>query len=129
MSEHNEIPHQHTEPDSWHRHSADEGTPQEEHGATVNPTALGVFFVAMVFGIIFVLLILTAYFNNYTYTFKARQEEGVPLARQVFETETALANSQLNTYGWIDRDAGTVHLPLDAAYQTVIAHYQGADGH
>ena len=129
MSEHHEVPHHHAEPDAWHRHSSDEGMPQEEHGSTVNPTALGIVFVAMVFGVVFVLLILTAYFNNYTYTYKARQQEGVPVARSVFETDKAFAASRLAGYGWINRDAGTVHLPLDAAYQTVIAQYQGADGH
>lgn len=128
MSEHNEIPHVHTEPDAWHRHSSEEGMPQEEHGSTVNPTALSIVFVAMVFGIVFVLLILTAYFNNYTYTFKARQVEGVPVSRQVYETENEFAQLKLSTYGWIDRNAGSVHVPLDTAYQTVIAQYQEADG-
>lgn len=128
MSEHHEVPHVHAEPDAWHRHASEEGMPQEEHGATVNPTALSIVFVAMIFGVVFVLLLLTAYFNNYTYTYKARQQEGVPVARAVFETEKALADARLSTYGWIDRNAGTVHIPLDTAYQTVIAHYQGADG-
>lgn len=129
MSEHKELPHEHPEPDAWHRHSAEEGMPQAEHAATVNPTALGIFAVAMVFAIVFVLLLLTAYFNNYTYTFKARQLEGVPEARAIFETDMANAAGRLASYGWIDRTAGTVHLPMDQAFSTVIDEYKtGANG-
>ena len=103
--------------------------PQDEHGSTVNPTALAVVFLAMIFGVIFVLLILTAYFNNYTYTYKAQLKEGVPEARAIFETERTNSATRLASYGWIDRDAGTVHTPIENAYDAVVAQYaEGADG-
>jgi len=127
MSETPTVPHLHEEPDAWHRHSDEEGMPQSEHAATVNPTALGIVFVVMVIGVAFVILLLTAYFNQYTYTFKAAKQEGVPAARQAYETDLAQTRARLSEYGWIDRTAGTVHVPIERAFDTVIEQYQNAN--
>lgn len=128
MSDQSHVPHLHEEPDAWHRHSEEEGMPQDEHGSTVNPTMLGIVFVVMVFGVAFVILLLTAYFNSYTYTFKAVKQEGVPTtSRQGYVQHLNESQQKLGSYGWLDRQAGTVHLPIDDAFDRVIADYEGTD--
>lgn len=108
--------------DAWHQHTAAEGTPQTEHGSHASAKALGLTFIIMVVGVIAVILVLIAYFNSYVSKYKAERQEGVSTMRPAFEAKLA-ARQRLNEFGWIDREAGTVHIPLNNAIDKVVAEY------
>lgn len=42
--------------------------------------------------------------------------------------EKARALEQLNSYGWVNKDAGVVHIPIDQAMQTLVARATPAAG-
>jgi Tfp pilus assembly protein PilE len=109
--------------DAWHQHTAAEGMPQHEHGAHASAKALGLTFIVMVVGVILVILVLIAYFNSYVSGFKARQQEGTAVMAPAFNEKLA-ARERLNSHGWIDRDAGTVHIPVPQAIDAVVNEYR-----
>lgn len=109
--------------DNWHQHTAAEGVAQHAHGAQASAKALGITFLVMVFGVIATILVLIAYFNTAFSTYKASQTEGTAIMKPAFEAKLA-AREQLDSYGWVDRDARTVRVPVSSAMQKVIADYQ-----
>lgn len=112
------LDHEHAQPDSWHRHTPDEGGSQEEHGAHASPKALAMTFVAMVLGVVFTVVVLIVFFENYTSKFKVGVEETTTIGEPA-----RLAKSEsfgrLNQGGWINHD--TVQIPIDQAMQRVVA--------
>lgn len=111
--------------DDWHQHTAAEGMPQEEHAAQASVKALGMTFIVMTVGVIVTILLLVVYFKSYVGTYKAKVQEGTAIMQPAFEAKLA-AQSKLESFGWIDRDARTVHIPIDQAMQSVINDYQNA---
>lgn len=73
-----EAPPEH--PDSWHRHTPDEGAPQEEHGAHENPRILAAAFVILTLGFIITVLAVIGYYFTYLTTVKAQRMETTALA-------------------------------------------------
>lgn len=122
-----ETPILHEQPDSWHRHSADEGAPQVEHGSHATPTVLAITFVGMVLGVAAVVLILIAYFNTYVSQVKAEKEEGVGMAGE-FEAYRAESLEHLAGYGWTDAAADRVHVPIELGMEAVVAEYAALRG-
>lgn len=111
--------------DNWHQHSAEEGAPQHEHGSHMTVKALGMTFIIMTVGVILTILILVAFFNSYVGKYKAGKTEGTGMMEPAFNAKLA-AREKLNSYGWVDRDTRTVHIPLDQAMQRVMAEYETA---
>ena len=68
------------------------------------------------------ILVLIAYFNSYVSGFKAERREGTALMKPAFEAKVA-AKQRLEEFGWIDREAGTVHIPLNNAIDKVVNEY------
>ena len=116
MSDHN---HDH---DDWFRHSDDEAQPQEEHAAQVNTTAIGLTLLALVFGVLFTVVILSMYFVNYANTRKAEMNEGTGSARAFLEYRDQ-SEAMLSASGWADRAAGKVNLPISDAMDSVVEQY------
>lgn len=110
--------------DDWHQHTRDEGVPQVEHGEHVSTKGLAVVGLSIVFGVVFVILVLFLYFDWYVTRVAQERQEGVaavvadPLSRRT-QAEEALRGRP----AWIDRDAGTVSIPLDAAIEKVLTEY------
>ena len=111
--------------DQWHQHSAAEGAPQHEHGSHMTVKALGITFIGMTLGVILTILVLVIYFNSYVGKYKAEKTEGTSMMEPAFNAKLA-AREKLGTYGWVDRDARTVHTPMDQAVQRVLTEYQTA---
>lgn len=109
--------------DEWHEHTPDEGLPQPEHGAQANPTALAITFLAMVFGVLFVVIVLAIYFNTYTTRLSAARTEHTRGAAEYLSLRSA-AETRLSSAGIIDREAGTVHIPLEDAMRDVVERYR-----
>jgi hypothetical protein len=112
--------------DDWFRHEADESAPQAEHAAHVNTTAIGLTLLAIVFGVLFTVIILSMYFVQYAGTRKAMLEEGTRSAEPYLQYEQQ-ATRELNRLSWADREAGTVYVPIDSAMDAVVEAY-GAPG-
>lgn len=117
--DHNGDRHGH---DDWFRHTTDEGLPQREHAAHVNSTAIGLTLLAIVFGVLFTVIVLSMYFIGYTTRIKAERQEGTESAA-AYLTYRDLSQRNMQRFGWIDREAGTVHLPIDRAIEDVVVFY------
>lgn len=112
------LEHEHETPDSWHRHTAEEGAPQQEHASHASARALAITFIAMTLGVAFVIIVLVAYFNSYNSRYKQQVQETTVLGDKV-RAERAADLGKLTQYGWVDHD--NVQIPIDDAMKAVVA--------
>ena len=114
----------HDDHGEWFRHEPEqEGMPQAEHAARVSSTGLGVTFLAIAFGVLFVILLLVAYFNRYTGDLKKAQQEGTQLAAEQMSYRAAEQAKFNSDPAWINRETGTVRIPLDDAIDRTLDYY------
>lgn len=71
--------------DNWHQHTDAEGVPQQEHGAQASAKALGLTFIFMVLGVLFVIIVLKVYFDSYMSSYKAKIEENTTAAAETWQ--------------------------------------------
>src|SRR5437868_3021246 len=71
--------------DSWHRHTVEEGQPQEEHGAQANPAALVGAFLGSIFFVGSVIVVCLLYYGTQTTAMRQRRIETTALAGDYFE--------------------------------------------
>lgn len=95
--------------DNWHQHTTAEGAPQEEHGAQASAKALGLTFIFMVLGVLFVIIVLKVYFDSYMSSYRAKINEN---------TEAAAA-----TWEWKQDKLNTMAPAVRIATEQVIADY------
>jgi hypothetical protein len=88
----------------------------------VNTTAIGLTLLAIVFGVLFTVVVLSMYFVQYANTRKAEMNEGVG-SSEAYLAYRDQSEAQLGSLEWVDRAAGTVNLPLDDAMDAVVAEY------
>jgi len=108
--------------DDWFRHEADESAPQAEHAAHVNTTAIGLTLLAIVFGVLFTIIVLSMYFVQYAGTRKAMLEEGTQSAEPYLQYAEQ-SQRDLSRLTWVDQAAGTVNIPIDRAMDRVVENY------
>ena len=95
--------------DNWHQHSAEEGMPQGEHAAQVSTKAMGLTIITMTLGVLFVIIVLVVYFNNYMSNYKSIINETTTAAAATWEENQKI-------FAMIDE-------PIDRAMEVVIAEY------
>lgn len=122
MSDHHDS-HGH---DDWFRHSSDEALPQQEHAAHVNTTAIGLTLLAIVFGVLLTVVLLSMYFVQYANSRKAEMNEGTGSA-EAYLAYRDQADATLASGGWADRAAGTVNLAIDDAIEGVLSDYASSN--
>ncbi|MBL4808670.1 MAG: hypothetical protein JKY43_01255 [Phycisphaerales bacterium] len=105
--------------DAFHDHSNDPA-PQEAHAQTVSPKALGITLILMVLGVLAVIFILIAYFDNFMSNYHAEINETTAISGPTWEAKQTSLQS-LNTYGWVNNT--TAHQPIDNAVEQVITEY------
>jgi hypothetical protein len=113
------------QPDSWHMHAAEEGLPQEEHGATTNPIGLILAFAGSVFFVGSVILMCVLYYRVHTTQLRQQRIETTALAGDYFKYRDDSTAAQ-GGYGWAGPEAaaaGQVSIPVDLAMQKVIQQY------
>ncbi|HHN77646.1 MAG TPA: hypothetical protein ENK11_03090 [Phycisphaerales bacterium] len=108
--------------DDWFRHSPEEGLPQHEHAGHVNTTSIGLTLLVIVFGVLGLVILLSMYYVSYTTTLKAERQEGTRSAAEYLAYRDS-AERALSSFGWADRNAGKVNLPIDRAMDDVVAYY------
>ncbi|MFN0132635.1 MAG: hypothetical protein ACKVW3_08920 [Phycisphaerales bacterium] len=120
------LPHEHEEPDAWHRHTADEGAPQTEHASSVNSAILLVVFVACLLFVAATIAASILYFRVYTNDLKIARIENTELSKGSLNYRTQ-TEQRLTGYMWSDAaaaQAGRVSVPIDEAMSNVINRYQ-----
>lgn len=108
--------------DDWFRHESGEAPPQAEHASHVNTTAIGLTLLAIVFGVLFTVILMSMYFVQYAGSRVALEQEGVDSA-QAYIAYRDQTQRNLDTFGWADQAAGTVNLPIDRAIDDVVEMY------
>lgn len=108
---------------------SDSATAQAPHGETASSTAMGVVFLAMAFGVLFVVIVLTIYFQTYVDQAKAQRSEGW---RGVDGPESGLAGEYFTLRNSAEAELSSppsvvgseIRIPIEMATQAVIADYQ-----
>ena len=117
------LPHEHEHADSWHRHTTEEGSPQAEHAAKVDPMAIFVTLIGMAVVTVVVSVIAAIYFFQHTANLKQELRETTNSAAQQIEYRADTMSLQ-DDYAWEDAEAGTVHIPISQAMERVVEEYQ-----
>lgn len=112
----------HEEPEPWHRHSPEEGEPQQEHAGSVNTTILLGVFVATVVFVFASILFTYLYFTRYMTNLRQEQIETTVMASDYRDYKERSA-AALGQFGWVDAEAGVVSLPLEVAKARVLERY------
>jgi hypothetical protein len=123
-------PHQHTPeahevPDAWHRHTADEGPPQEEHGGKANPAIIGLSLLATAVFLVLTIAVIVLYFTTYTTRLRTERIESTVLSKDQLQYKLE-SSEKLREYSWINPETahqGIVTIPLQDAKQKVIQKY------
>jgi hypothetical protein len=115
-------------PDEWHMHSAAEGPPQEEHGATVNPVLLTGAFIGTVVSVALVAVLVYAYFTAYTTQLRRSRIETTTMAVDYTRYRQDWRHVQ-DDYSRVAVGQETViSLPLEVAMERVLERYQQGEG-
>lgn len=117
------TPEVHEEPDSWHRHTREEGAPQAEHGAIASASSIAWWYVGIVVTVAFTVVVLMVYFDSYTHSFRAQRVERDAAAAMSQEAVTYKAKSAQELESAVPLDAGKVRLPIGIAKEKVVRAY------
>jgi len=125
------LPHEHEEPDAWHRHAPEEGAPQTEHGSKANPAVLGAAFVLSVALVAVVVIATVVYFRKHTTELRKERIETTVLSADYLKYRDA-SQARLAEYSWasddLAREGKRVSLPIEEAKRRVIERYSKPAG-
>lgn len=113
-------------PDEWHSHTRAEGVPQPEHAAHVNVAALTAVFAVSTVLLVVTVVVLVIYFDAHMTQLRAERVETTQLAEDHWRPYRQQSFQKLDSFGWVDRDAGIVQVPIDDAKRIVVEQYQQA---
>lgn len=122
---HEYLPPAHEEPDAWHRHSADEGAPQQEHAATVNAAILTLVFVACLVFVAATIAASIMYFRVHTNNLKIARIENTAMSKDALDYRNT-TRQRITTFYWGDpaaAQANVVSLPIGDAIDKVVEKY------
>ncbi|MEL7482886.1 MAG: hypothetical protein AAFN41_00890 [Planctomycetota bacterium] len=120
---HQETPHPEQHLDEWHSHGPEEGVPQVEHGSHVNMPIMFLVFVAMVVTVGVLVIALTLFYNSTSAQLAAVRLESTAGYAEEYVPYREAAKAQITGFHADDPDAGTVRIPVDRAFDTVIEQY------
>jgi hypothetical protein len=133
MSKHD--PHYAPEPpehsDAWHRHTPDEGAPQDEHAPQANPYILGAIGAVLTISLVALLIVVVLYYFHYTTKIRREKMETTAPSQESYEyRNNSLEMLRAGSYAWADLPSGSeaVQVPLDRAIDTVLHTYSAPDG-
>ena len=116
------LPQEHEHPDTWHRHSAEEGVPQGEHTATASATSLLVSFFVLIMSVFVIVGLLVVFFNHFAWQTRAAREETTVMSADANATKERIAKEQ-NEYGFVADKPGVYRIPVSDAMDRVVAKY------
>lgn len=111
-------------PDSWHRHTVDEGAPQEEHGAHENPRILAAAFVILTVGFLITVFAVIGFYFVSVERLKSERLETTAMAAPWFHINKTTKEA-MTTYRW-DTVEGESRIlpPLEFAMGRVVDRYR-----
>jgi len=116
----------HEKADQWHRHGAEEGHAQKEHAAKANPALLGVVLGVVVAATLGLVVLVVLYFGRATTDLRRERIETTALSAEA-NSYRAQAKANLDRPidedSWVDREAGTVRVPIEMAMDRVVERY------
>ncbi len=116
------APGMHDAPDEWHRHTADEGRPQQAHAEVANVPV--VFAAGLTAFLIVVVSAVSVYFYYTSYTTRLLAErESMGMGDQAWAARRDATERFNRGYVWADAEQGVVLLPYSEASRRVIAEY------
>ncbi len=121
------LPVEHEQTDSWHRHAASEGTPQEEHASKINPVMVSIVFFLTFVTTFALIAVVALYANSYLTKKRVERVETTKMAEAAVNSRNA-ATQALESYGWVNQIEGTVRVPIDQAMDEVVKQYGGQGG-
>src|SRR3954470_23386255 len=132
MAGHDHTPAIHAHADAWHHHSSAEGAPQHEHASIADAGALARWIVLIILTMGVVILALVMYFKSYATQRRAAIVEtinssaGANTARADAEARLGSDGHPLSQYqyGFADKPAHKVQLPIEQAMQKTVERYQ-----
>lgn len=116
------LPQTHEHADSWHRHSADEGTPQGEHTATASATSLLVSFFVLTMSVFVTVGLLVVFFNHFAWQARAEHEETTVMSADADATKERITKEQ-SEYGFVADKPGVYRIPVSSAMDRVVSKY------
>lgn len=122
---HQETPHPEQHLDEWHQHGPEEGAPQAEHTAHINVPILLVAFVAMAVTVGVLVIAVTLFYNSTKASMQAVRLENTVGYSDEYVPYREAAKEQINGFHADDPEAGTVRIPVENAFDTVIEQYAG----
>lgn len=120
------LPHDHEEPDSWHRHTPDEGMPQVEHAPRVNIRALLGTFIVITIVVVALAGATIQLFRTTIVRARLAVEETLVLSEAQVQYREASLQEQ-NSYAWT-ADGEHVRIPIDQAMHKVVEQYSQEQG-
>ncbi len=123
---HAHTPEEPAQPDSWHRHTPDEGEPQAEHLSQVNPVTLGKVLFVLIAGTAAFIVVTVLYFDVRIRTLTSERIENDLSGYTSREAGTYFhykdaSDAQLSRFGWNGPEQ--VRIPVDEAKKKVIEQY------
>jgi hypothetical protein len=117
--------------DAWHTHTADEGAPMQSSTDEVPAFRVLAWGMILYMAVVAVVVIITIYFFAYAHSLQINSEEypekfagGAPIQRSgLAPKEEAFGRFTSSQSAWVDVEAGTVRLSMDAAKKKVIEQY------
>ena len=131
MSHHQQYtPEVHEEPDEWHRHTADEGPPQEEHAGKPNNFLLALTFLFSLAFVAATILASFLYFQVHMTGIRQKRMESTVLSQDYVKyRDAAMASRDDFSFPTAEMGrSGRALLPHDQAAERVIARYRSAGG-
>lgn len=110
-----------------HSHAADAGpVPQMPNAPVESTKALGLTFLALVFGVLFVVVVLSLYYKTEVDQRRARNEEGwQTIAQEALRARDAAEANLSSAPRLLDPATGKVAMPIAHATDAVLAEYAG----
>lgn len=105
--------------DQWHAHQG-EKQPEHSHGSIAPGTILAIGVIGFLLVVTCIVLITQFFKMTAQKEFDTKTE--VPINAE-FRSARATWDEKLSGYGWVDGQAGVVHLPLDIAEMKVAKEY------
>ncbi len=127
-------------PDQWHRHTPDEGVPQDEHAPQANPLILAGIGVVLTVSFVALLIVVVLYYFQYTTKIRREKMETTSPAAgpdgSYAYRDGSLKMLNQGSYAWVDLTHGglpgevplekeAVQIPLDLAIDKVLTRYGG----
>ena len=117
-----DLRHELQEHDEWFKHTPDEPQHQAAHGETSGLKIAAFLVIVIIFVFATAGVLITMFKASAKEQLLEAERRADNLAEPRFEMQEQW-DTQLSSYGWVDQEAGVVHVPFDEAVQRTLEDY------